>query len=161
MLLAQPGDDLGPGRGNVPQHLAPDGGLERFDHIGREALGVGGKGPVQDDAADLPVARRGVLPRRSFGEPAVRRPGLRLRGHAVDPREVTQPQLRQVGRVDASLRSCHVPERVRPDVAVGLGVGGPAHAEGVAHHQGDPFDVLPRRHHQAPFGTARARGWAA
>ena len=161
VLLAEPGDDLGTGGRNVPQDRSPDGPLEELDHLGRKALRVGGERTVQDDAADLPVAGGGVLPGRALGEAPVGRTGLGVARHTVHVREVAQPEPPQVRRSEAAYGSRRVPQGVRPPVAVGVRVGGSANAERVAHHQGDVFHVLPRRHAQAPFCTARARGWAA
>src|ERR1051325_6299078 len=61
VLLAQLGDDGGPGRRPVPDHAAPGATRELVEQLLRKAVRISEKRPLEDDPADLPVPRGRVL----------------------------------------------------------------------------------------------------
>ena len=152
VLLAQLGDDGGPGRRPVSDHAAPGATRELVEQLLRKAVRIGAKRPVEDDPADLPVPRGRVLtlglgerhpvrggrttnpgrhtnPARKRGVPgAGRKPGDRPAPAQAQPLQIREPE--------APDRTRDIPERVAARVAVGRRIGRRPDPQAVQHDDG-------------------------
>ena len=150
VLGAQLLDDLGARGGLVAEHAAADGLGEGVDHLGREAVGVGREGLVEDDPHHLPVAGGGVLAGRPLGH-AADHGGGRVDGvDPGDPGQPPEPPRPERGQLQPADRGGGVPGGVGALVAVVAGVRRLPHPERVADDQ----DHLAG----APPGAHRPRG---
>ncbi len=112
VLLAELVDDLGARRGLVADHSPPRPVRERVDDVEREAVRVRRKGLRGDDAHELPVARRRVLPLRAFEQPAGDRRRTRLRRATLELLDVAQPQRLETRQIEPADCLGDVAERV-------------------------------------------------
>ena len=87
----------------------------------------------RDDAHQLPVPGGRVLALRALDEAARERGRAGLRRTALERLDVAEPERLEVRQVEAAHGAGDVPERVRPLVAVLVGVRQLARADGVEH----------------------------
>ena len=127
-----------PEAGLVAEHAAPGPVHERVDHVVREAVRVRRHRLRRDDAHQLPVAGGRVLALRALEQAAGdgRRAGLRRA--ALERLDVAEAERLEVRQVEAADGARDVAERVRALVAVFVGVGQLAGADGVEHDDAGP-----------------------
>ncbi len=129
VLLAEPVDDLGAGRGADREHLAPDPPLVLADDLLGEPVGIRPERFFDDEAHHLPVPGRGVFPGGELGHASPRAAGGELAARRGERPEKAEPlEVRQARGGVAK----DVAERVGAGVAVRRGVGELSHAERVA-----------------------------
>jgi hypothetical protein len=155
VLRAEFLDDVRAAGRAVPQDLAADGALERFDDLRREAVRIRRERLVGHDPGELPVAGRGVLPGRALSEDALRRPGKRLRRKAFHVRDQPKAERLEVRGVQATHRRRDVADGVGILVSVLRGVGSVADPPRVADDEQDLLESL--RRHVAAASPARRR----
>lgn len=86
--------------------------------LGWESAGIGGKGPVQNEAADLPVACGAVLTRaRRLADTMCGARGGERR-YAGKLSATTEPQSLQSGKCEAAHRASDITQRVTASVSV-------------------------------------------
>ena len=80
------------------------------------------EGLRSDDAHHLPVARRRVLALRPLEQPSSDRGGAGLRRAALERLDVAEAERLHVRQIEPAHGFCHVCERIRPFVAVLIGI---------------------------------------
>ena len=133
VLLSELLDDLRPRRRLVADHAAARAVHERVDHVVREAVRIRREGRRGDDAHELPVPRRRVLPLRALEQAARDRGGPGLRRAPCERFHVPEAERLEIGKIEAADCSRDVAERVRSLVAVLVGIGKSAGTDGVEH----------------------------
>ena len=135
MLVAEPRDDLGSGRGQVADPAAADALGPPIEQILGKTAGVGGKRPVEHDSGELPVPGGAVLPGGALGEPRARAERI---GERPDPGKIeqaTEPEPLEPRQRETSRRLGHVQQGVAAAIAVTIGVRQRSDAHAVEHDQ--------------------------
>jgi hypothetical protein len=123
VLLAELLDDLRPGGGLVAEHAASRAVHERVDDLVGEAVRIGRERRRRDDAHQLPVAGRRVLPLRALEQAAGDGRRVRLRRTALERLDVAEAERLEIREVETADGARDVAESVRPLVTPVGGVG--------------------------------------
>ena len=140
VFLAELLDDLGSGGGPIPQYLAADGLLERFNHLSGKPVWVDRKRCLQHHPGHLPMPCGRILPlgqHRHLPEATFRI------AHPLDSGEVSdvaQPQRLEIRKSEPADRIGHMGQRVGSHVAVGDCIRQFPDSQAVQHDDRDAAD---------------------
>src|SRR4051794_14118512 len=118
VLLSIPVQDRSARARQVAQHTPPGGPLKFLNQLRRESLRIGRKWALEDDSADLPVARGAVFPRTGRLADAGRRRWIGDLGQAVHRGTPPESQPLQLGQAQPSYNSRDVAQSVAAGVSV-------------------------------------------
>jgi hypothetical protein len=109
---------------DVSQDASASQPTELADDAGGKSFGVGGKGPLEDESTDFPVARGAVLSRARGLTHAERRPRSASGSHALERCAPAQPQCFQLGKGQSPYGAGDIPESVATIISVAATIVG-------------------------------------